>query len=314
MGSVVISLDAELGWGFHDLPALPAERVARARWGWKQTLELLDAYEIPATWAVVGHLMLGECDGRHENHPTPPGWFERERTDWADRPDLRFGTGLVSAILDSPIGHEIGSHSFSHVLFDDADTTADIARAECERAIEIAEEWGLSLRSFVFPRNEVGHRDVLADTGFSTYRSRADDPEGAHAVVRDVLRPTSLLVTPSIDEFGLVDVPPSLFAFGFEGSLRRIGETLCDDPMVALAHRGIDQAVAGDGVFHLWFHPNNVTTDRDAQRMRRIFAYLARRRDETSLQVETMGQIGRRTVAVSEADAGPGITSNTPHG
>ncbi len=85
-------------------------------------LELCEEYDIPATWAVVGHLMLESCDGRHEEHPAPDGWFDRERGEWTDREDLRFAPDLVDALLASPVDHEFASHSFSHVLFGDAAT------------------------------------------------------------------------------------------------------------------------------------------------------------------------------------------------
>ncbi|MFB6240348.1 MAG: hypothetical protein ABEJ46_02080, partial [Gemmatimonadota bacterium] len=39
----------------------------------------------------------------------------------------------------------------------------------------VAEDWGLSLSSFVFPRNNLGHREVLAEHGFDCYRGRAPD-------------------------------------------------------------------------------------------------------------------------------------------
>ena len=43
MGAVVISIDAELGWGFHDYPAeeRPTDRIERSRWGWTQLAETL---------------------------------------------------------------------------------------------------------------------------------------------------------------------------------------------------------------------------------------------------------------------------------
>lgn len=294
MGSVVISIDAELGWGFHDLTPLPHDRVENARWGWETTHKLLDRYEIPATWAIVGHLMIEDCDGVHEDHPAPPGWFERERTDWSDRRDLRFAPDLVSRLVDSPIGHELASHSFSHVLFDDAETTLDLARAECRRSRAIAADWGLSFDSFVFPRNDVGHRAALVDTGFSVYRGRTSLPEGASSVLTTLARRESLLVEPRIDELGLVDVPASVFLFGFEGAIRRAAERIWSDPMVALAHRGIDQAASGDGLFHLWLHPNNLTSPADVDRFEEILEHLDRRRVDSELRIETMGQIGRR--------------------
>lgn len=294
MGSVVISVDAELGWGFHDFPTPPAHRIESSREGWKTLQSLLDAHEIPATWAVVGHLLLETCDGRHDDHPAPEGWFECERTDWAGRPELRFGSDLVRSIRESPVLHEIGCHTFSHVRFDDPETTTEIARAECARSLELAARWGLEFDSFVFPRNGVGHRDVLAEQGFTVYRGRTTTPPGPRGVFDVLVRGRSPLVQPEIDEYGLVNLPASTFCFAFEGPLRTVCQSLWDDPIVALCRKSIDEAAAGDGIFHLWLHPNNLVSDREIDRMRVILSYLAECRDETELCVETMGAVGRR--------------------
>ncbi|MFP8891744.1 polysaccharide deacetylase family protein [Natrialbaceae archaeon A-CW2] len=296
VGSVVLSIDAELGWGFHDLESPPTDRVESARRGWTTLLDLLDRHSVPATWAVVGHLMLTDCDGEHAEHPAPPGWFERERTTWADRHDLRFGPELIEAVLESRVDHELASHSFSHVLFGDPRTTRTLADAELERAVELADDWGLELTSFVYPRNDVGHREALAEHGFRTYRGRNPHPEGVYRILEAAVVDRSLLVRPSIDEHGLVDIPASLFLFGFEGRYRRLFESIWGDPMVRTACRGIDQAVDGDDdqVCHLWVHPNNLTGSRDDERMEAILAYLEQRRRETDLRVETMAEVAER--------------------
>ncbi|MHC3439901.1 polysaccharide deacetylase family protein [Natrialbaceae archaeon A-gly3] len=294
MGSVVISVDAELGWGFHDLESPPETRLESGRRGWRTLLEGFEEFDVPATWAVVGHLMLSSCDGEHADHPAPEGWFERERTDWSDREDLRFCPDLVRATLKSPVGHELAGHSFSHVLFGDPDTTRELARAELERSLEIADDWGVCFESFVYPRNDVDHRDVLAETGFSAYRGRSPTASGVREVFETTVSGESRLVEPTVDEYGLVNVPASTFLFGFEGPARTAVETVWEDPMVAVTRRGIDEAATHDGIFHLWVHPNNFVTERDDKRLRAVLAHIDRRREETDLRVETMGEVARR--------------------
>ncbi|MXV62530.1 polysaccharide deacetylase family protein [Natronorubrum sp. JWXQ-INN-674] len=294
MGSVVCSLDAELGWGFHDLADPPAERVESGRRGWNVMLELLDEFDVPATWAVVGHLMLDSCDGTHADHPAPEGWFEREREEWADREDLRFGRELVEGILEADADHEFASHSFSHVLFGDAETDHELATAELERSTEIAADWGQRIDSFVYPRNDVGHRDVLAEYDVSAYRGQSPTRDGVRGVFDSTIRDRSMVVEPTVDEYGLVNVPASMFLFGFEGPARTVAESIWTDPMLELARRGIDQAARSDGVFHMWLHPNNLTSERDDRRMRAILSYLERRRSETDLTVETMADVAQR--------------------
>lgn len=301
MGSVVLSLDAELGWGFHDFASPPAARVENARMGWKRLIDLFDEFEIPATWAVVGHLFLDECDGQHASHPTPDDWFDAEHGRWRTRPDLRFADGLIDRLQGAAVDHDVGCHSFSHVLFSAPGTSRTLAVAELEASVELAREHGVSFDSFVFPRNRVGHRDTLAEHGFRCYRGnaptrRVDDlPLGRP--LRKLTEATvdaPPLVEPRRDVFGLVNVPASLYLFGFEGLARSVAETVWDDPVVRQAERGIDAAAHENRVFHMWLHPNNLVAPRDVRRMDAILRYLAARREEGSVSVETMSEVAER--------------------
>jgi peptidoglycan/xylan/chitin deacetylase (PgdA/CDA1 family) len=296
MGSVVISIDAELAWGFHDLDDPPRGRIDGARTAWHRVLSLLDRFEIPATWAVVGHLFLESCDGEHRSYPAPPGWFARDPGGDAQGQPNWFGRDLIEAIRDASTDHEIASHSFSHVVFGDPGTSRELADAELEASVAAAEEFGVPLRSFVFPRNRVGHREALADHGFECYRGPAP-----RRIDHTPLRPlaklagvTPPIVTPSVDEYGLVDVPPSLDLYGFEGLARSVAEPLIGDPIVRQARRGADAAAGSDGVFHLWLHPNNLTEEPDFERLSRVLACLDRRRGD--LAFETMDEVATRVL------------------
>ena len=304
MGSVVLSLDAELGWGFHDMESPPTARIERARAGWERLIECFEAFEVPATWAVVGHLFLENCDGEHASHPAPEGWFAAERGRWRSRPDLRFGDGLIEAIRDSAVAHEIGSHSYSHVVFGDRGTNRALAAAELEASVSLARERDLSLESFVYPRNAIAHRDVLAEQDLTCYRGRAparelDDLPGGRPLrkLREATIDAPPLVKPRRDEFGLVNVPASLYLFGFEGLGRSIAQSVWADPVVRGAKRGIDAAARREGIFHIWLHPNNLVAPRDVRRMEAILAYLADRRDRGAVSIETMGEVAERVAA-----------------
>jgi len=305
MGTVVLSVDAELGWGFHDQKDPPADRLANARQGWQTLVSLCDTYRIDATWAVVGHLLLDECDNCHATHPTPPGWFDHERGDDAMPAYLRYGDGLVEVLQDATADHDIGSHTFSHVEFGDSETTREMARSEVAAGIELARERGIEMQSFVFPRNNVGHLDALAAYGIECYRGVNpatkqndvwDSPAGKLAQATLVRRPPPL-VEPAVDSFGLVDIPASLHLFSFEGQARTLVEPVFGDPMVKQAKLGIDAATKRDGVFHMWLHPNSITEQRDVDRLREIFDYLDRRRGRTSLSVKTMAEVAAETRA-----------------
>jgi len=306
MGTVVLSVDAELGWGFHEFPAeeRPMDRIEQSRWGWRQLVDVFEEFDIPATWAVVGHLFESDCNGAHVGHPSPPGWFGHERGEQPMDRQYRFGPELIQQLIESSIDHDIGCHTYSHIEMDADYATEDLVRAECQRAIEAARAEGLSMESFVFPRNYVGHRESLMAAGFSCYRGTAPDSRigGPYSgPLRKLARATVApnpppLVTPTVDEYGLVNIPASMYLFGFEGTARRFLTATVGDPIVKQAILGIDAAAASEELCHLWLHPNNITTPADRDRIRAICEYVDKMRDQTELTVETMQAVADRTL------------------
>ncbi|GAB7011592.1 polysaccharide deacetylase family protein [Halorubrum trueperi] len=309
MGTFVLSIDAELGWGRYDDASPPSDRLESGRAGWATLLDLLDTYNVPATWAVVGHLFLPACDRVHATHPAGDEWFARERDEWADRPDLRFAPDLIRAIDDANADHEIGCHSFTHVDFGDDSTTTEIARAELVAALEAAASSPVSaaMTSVAFPNDSVGHRDVLAEWGFTCYRGPAPDRERfAPSLLRrlgDATVGPPPIVEPTIDEFGLVNVPASLHLFELDGPARRICERVVGDPAVAAVRRGIDAVTEEDGVFHVWLRPNDLIADEDVERLRTVLAHVAHCRDLAGLEVRTMREVSRRVESRVEPSA-----------
>ena len=297
MGDVVISIDAELAWGYHDLETTP-DRIGSAKEGGRAALRLFDRYDVPATWAVVGHLFLEDCDGVHGGHPLSPTWFSCEADRSVPDDDWR-APNLIETVMSADQDHEIGSHTFSHVLFGDVDR--EVGHAELAEWRAAAEPFDVEGTSFVYPRNWIGHRDVVAERGFTCYRGWGPERWYDDHPLRPLLKlggwsPIGTeppIVTPRIDEFGLVNVPASLYLFGFEGVPRRAARLLGLRPVVSVAKRGIDKAVDADGVFHMWFHPHNLLQPQGTERLDAILDYLSKRCDETDLRVRTMGDVAR---------------------
>lgn len=302
MGSIVISVDAELAWGVHDLFPLTDEqrhRVSVARDMWHRLVKLFETYDIPATWAVVGHLFTTNGTYRTD-HPLGEEWFGTACEGMRRRPDEWLGADLIERVSDSDVSHEIGSHSFSHTVF--TDISKETARIECELAQRIGRDNGLNSESFVFPRNAIAHREALADAGFTCYRGtrprtgpRIPGGQGA-AMLGGYLTGTVTppLVEPTVDEYGLVNVPASMFLGGFRERPWTTLDAVYVDPGTRLAKLGIDAACNRDGILHLWLHPNDLTSERYVERVREVLSYLSRRRQEGMVSVETMGQVARR--------------------
>jgi peptidoglycan/xylan/chitin deacetylase (PgdA/CDA1 family) len=300
MGTIVVSIDAELAWGFHDMDPMPLDRVETARWGWYRLLELLERFELPATWAVVGHLFLDGCDGHHANHPSLAGWFRRDPGGTTATEREWYGPDLIEAIRDASVDHEIGSHTYSHVEFGRSAVTEEIAAAELEQSVELARLDGIDLDSLVFPRNNVGHRELLAEYGFRCYRGVEPDRwfdsrfrRAGKLLAYNLGRDPPPLVTPEVDEYGLVNIPASLYLFSLEGIAGEVSTSVLGDPVVRQARLGVDEAVRSDGVFHLWLHPNNILGPAAVERLERVFAHVRDRVDETDLRIETMRSVAK---------------------
>lgn len=305
MGTVVISLDAELAWGYHDLDPLPTEKFETARKSWAWLVDAFEEFSIRATWAIVGHLFLSECDGTHVETMAPNGWFRHDPGGTTDDAPLWFGPDLVESVLDSPVDHEIASHSLSHVEFGADGTTRETAESEVATCVALAEEWGIDLESFVFPRNSVGYLDVLAEHGFQNYRSTGQRwfsdrqfRRAGKALDYGLGLTAPGVAQPSLDEHELVRHESSQYLFSFEDPVRRLVRPFTTEPVVRRVERGLDRAAETGGVFHLWFHPNELRSSADYQRVRTVLTAIDERRDD--LQVATMAEIGRRIRRESE--------------
>src|SRR5262249_19504817 len=172
-GVFTISIDFELIWGTLDLfgpgqfrRACEIERNVII----DRLLDLFVEYNVPATWCVLGHLMLESCPlAARRKHPeiTPPGhswqradWFEHDPCSSEDIASVFYARSLVEKIQACPVPQEIGCHSFSHVIFGDPGCSRETAESELLACMRAARELGIEMRSFAFPRNEVGHLHV----------------------------------------------------------------------------------------------------------------------------------------------------------
>lgn len=300
MGTVVISLDAELGWGFHDKP-LPEERLRETRENWLRLRKVFDTYDIPATWAITGHLFLDSCENCHRKHPAGERCCTHTSGALSAK-DIWFGNGLIDEIATASADHEIAGHGFTHIHFNHECMDSELANREIKRCTDAASNRGFDLTSFICPVNRVRHRDMLAEHGFGCYRgvnpvsaSQNTLTQQAAKVSSSVIgKPTPPIVDPYVDEYGLVNVPASLFLFNIDGEYKRPFSVIGKDPVVRQVKSGINRVAETDGVLHLWFHPHNLRTTDHYERLHSIVRYIDHRREDSDLRVETMAEIADR--------------------
>jgi hypothetical protein len=282
-GCLCISIDLELAWGIWDKPSSDyhqrcADREAHIV---EELLGIFERNQVGTTWAVVGRLLeLDEARARS--------------TEYGDA--IWYAPQLVERIAGTP-NQEIGSHSHAHVYF--GETDRELLRADLAAARRAHERHGLSFQSFVFPRNQVNHLDLLREMGirvfrsvdqgwFSSVRRRGGALAGRVANLVDKALPIPpRSVTPMRHPDGLVELPSSMLLFGRSG-LRRVVHPAM---LVAKAQLGLEAARRDGGVFHLWFHPSNFyhDTERQLDVLARIVARAARLRDRGQIEIRTMG-------------------------
>ena len=295
-GVFTISLDFELIWGTLDL--FGPEQFRRACEVERERvidllLDLFVEFEVPATWCILGHLFLDKCSGKHPNivrakHDWVNGdWFEHDPNENEHDKSIFLGRSLVEKIKNCSVQQEIGSHSFSHVIFSDDGCSKEVAESEITESVRLAEEMGIEMRSFAFPRNEIGHLDVLYKHGFRCYRGIEPNwyenrqvPEKIRRAMRlfDVLRaakpPT---VLPQKTESGVWNIPGSAIYFPMHGFRKHIPMSL----RTRRAIKGLNHAMEKKRIFHLWFHPTNLSDEIDVMfaGLREILQYASNLRE-----------------------------------
>jgi len=188
-GALCLSIDVELAWGIWDKPqAAYHDRCARHETAIVRGLvELFETYQVSATWAIVGRLL--ERDDRAASS-----------TVHGDR--IWYAPDVIEAIRRARVPQDIGSHSYGHLYF--GETPRDALRRDLAAARRVHDAHGLPFTSFVFPRNQVAHLDLLREAGVGVFRST---DRGWHMAVRDRLGAGAGRVANLADK--LLPIPPS---------------------------------------------------------------------------------------------------------
>lgn len=193
-GVVLISSDFELAWAWRyskknasDPVAFSREMAKTERNNIALILSLCDEYNIPLTWATVGHLFLDSCkkvNGRaHQEIKRLPyfenKWWKYDSDDWfnadpcsnVEQAPEWYCPDLIQQIIDAKAGHEIGCHTFSHIACTDGICPPDVLESELQACVKVAEPFGIKLESFVFTGHTMGNFETIRRMGYSSVRT-----------------------------------------------------------------------------------------------------------------------------------------------
>jgi peptidoglycan/xylan/chitin deacetylase (PgdA/CDA1 family) len=311
-GVFVISIDLELAWKACDRPLTDRymQTVGRERDIVKAILDLFSAYRISATWALVGHLLLSECEWSgglvHPEIPRPV--IKNENRDWfyqhppaGDHDSLWHAFDIVDTLKKVQPKQELGSHSFCHLPYSESRTNRQAVQADIERAKGLHEAHGIPYHAFVFPRNQVGFKDLLARSGIRVYRGLthrwyysipSDYLIRLFNLSRFYLGLTPRTVRPYRDTYGMINVPDSVLFIGRDGLRRFISPRKLTRTLIS----GLDRAVRRREIFHLWFHPSNFAFRSEEQIgiLESVLKYADQLRGQGVLDILTMGETADR--------------------
>ena len=266
---IVFSLDFEGRWGVADkLPDDP-EAYRRNLEGELDAvhgmLDLFSRTQVGATWATVGALACAGWDEFYARLPVSSAAGRvpktRHRAWQSLDPDGRvhFAPDAVQAIAAAP-RQELASHTFSHLYFREAGVSRNEIMADCAAVARLFKErTGSAPTSFVFPRNQVDHTDLLTRAGIARWRTnprpafwnatRSDEQSLGVRFLRmaDSLAPLGTRRAPAAEHrasyFVRFDLPDPLWALHVR---RVVGESARLEPGESL---------------HLWWHPHNLGGD-----------------------------------------------------
>jgi len=177
----VISLDFELQWGVFDVyNENYHSNILGARLAIPEILDLFKKYNIHATWAVVGFLFNENKEElltynpklkpTYSNPKLNPYYCDIGNDENTDK--LHYAHSIIKLIKESP-NQELASHSYSHYYCKADGQTIEQFDNDIQSAVNIAKDkFDVSLKSFVFPKNQVNYEylEVLERYSFNIFR------------------------------------------------------------------------------------------------------------------------------------------------
>jgi hypothetical protein len=276
-----------LAWGHYDShnPDQYAVIAAQERHAIRALLQILEEFEITATWGLVGHLFHSKCE---ECEVCPimewkgkyPAFDQIRHSD----PDW-YGLEAVELLLKHGSRHEIAFHGYTHRAFDEIGFTREDANTEIREWMRVARTRQVVPTAVIFPRNRVGHLEVFSEAGFTCYRGPLLTTRiCALPVVGKVFRLADLhlqlaipeVYDPKVTPSGLVNLPSSRRLLGKQRTIQGFLDSLgLHNLGIKRILRGVDRAAREGKVIHIASHPYEFCNRHDFHRLRFLLSHVA---------------------------------------
>lgn len=273
MGTCIISFDCEGKWGlmdnlnsYHDVH-FTSENINKA---YKGILDALQEKNFAATFAFVGAFTMNGDYVREEwlprllNSEPHQSWLKN----FLNRENVSndsswFCPELISLVRSYENNqHEICSHGFTHLPWDTKNIEALLL--EIDGILEWYRIHSVSSNTFIFPRNIIQNKELLAKFEILAYRNKAPYKSSIPGLKR---------LKQLFDEFNLniksspvvtnlqtpLPIPGEIF-LNWRSGIRRI---IPINVTIRRFESVLDHAIENNGVVNLWSHPHNfISGDR----------------------------------------------------
>jgi hypothetical protein len=264
-GQVIISLDCEGKWGFADSIAAHHDvyfTEANLLMAYRKVLALFACYEVSATFAFVMAFTLSDAEratlANRMRDVIVEGrnWLRHYRAAERDgRTDGWFCPRALDEVRAHP-EHEIGCHGFCHAPLAEPGIAGDDAAMELDAASTVAAMKGLELRTFVYPRNQIGYRALLRKHGYIGYREALDRRRGVLGQAESLASEFNVFARSqaSLDDAeGLCRIPSGYFFNWRTGIRAKVPMAVTRRRWASIFRHAADRCE----VAHLWLHPHN---------------------------------------------------------
>lgn len=312
-GALVLSLDFELHWGIRDqfpIDGAYTKHLEGARTAIPKLLELFAEFDVAATWATVGFLFARSREELEAHSPKVKPVYSNSKLDAYAEPlgdsetdaPLQYAPSLIKLITESP-KQELSTHTFCHYYCLEDGQTVKSFQADLQSTISIAQTWGVTPKSIIFPRNQMNpaYTQIMQELGISIYRG--NEPSWIYAASttdQQGLLKRGLRLADSYlpvtkhhlgdwaklkEANGLINIPSSRILRAYSSKLARL------EPLrLKRITSGIELAAKEGKLYHLWWHPHNfgMQQDENLAFLRRILESFATYRNEYGMQSLSM--------------------------
>lgn len=319
-GQFVISLDFEKYWGVFDSIGDEnyQENIENVDKVILKLLDLSNAYNIKLTFATVGFLFNKNKESLLKNIPDIKPTYTNNLhnpyplintiNDNQNSDTKYFAHDILLRILEEN-KHEIATHTYCHFYCMEDGQTLDQFEEDIKMANNVAKKMDVSLKSIVFPRNQINedYLRICFENGIQTYRgcenhyiyapsSRKNSKKPFYRAMRLAdayfnITGTHTYKKEELKGKGIINVPSSYFLRPYNEKLRYFEKF-----KLMRASNGMKSAAKNGEIFHLWFHPHNFgrNIDENFSNLESLFNTFSKMNQLYGMESNTMSEVAKK--------------------